>query len=67
MKTCPACKYQRGTDWSIKPSVEIGDVEFIEIIGAFRVRNDNHYNGDHEIELYACPKCGCVHMIDDQL
>lgn len=66
MKTCPACNYQQGTDWSTVPNIEVGKEEFIEIIGTFRVKHDNYYSrGDHAVGLYACPKCGCVYMVDD--
>ena len=65
MKTCPACNYQQGTDWVTTPNIKFGDEEFINIIGTFRVKHDNNYShGDHAVELYACPKCGCVHMVD---
>lgn len=65
MKICPACNYQQGTDWSTTPSTKVGYQKFINIIGTFRVKNISYSYGDHPVELYACPKCGCVHMVDD--
>lgn len=65
MKTCPACNYQQGTDWFTTPITKVGNEEFIEIIGTFRVKNDGYSYGDYEVGLYACPKCGCVHMVAD--
>ncbi len=54
-KICPA--------WSTTPSSKVGTDEIIgTFIGSYS--NSCCY---HKVGLYACPKCGCIHMIDDQL
>ncbi len=65
MKRCPACKYQQGIDWAMTQKIIVGDAEFIKIVGPFRVEYGNYSHRDHAVELYACPRCGCVQMADD--
>lgn len=57
------CGYVYSRDWNFDTSAEdnIGDEKFDEILGSFHIREKFEYN-DRSVYLYACPKCGTIHM-----
>lgn len=59
------CGYERERSYR-KDIQDIGDEDFIHIIGMFRAENgpDCYMSGDHSVSLYACPKCKTVQLVD---
>jgi hypothetical protein len=58
MKTC-VCGYKRGSSWD-KDENHIGDEDFINIVGMFFI--EQKWSEKHEVQIYACPKCGTLKM-----
>jgi len=62
---CGACNY-KNDEWDSENLVMINDDvnEFIYINGHFTTDNTGYYGGEYSVQLYTCPKCGTVRMID---
>ena len=63
---CESCGYVYKVDETKIYKYEreiIGDEEFIQLAQTDIIKNPNEYNERIEkTTLYACPKCGCVHI-----
>lgn len=64
INTCKACGYvhaQKFNDDEMYYETTQGDAPFIEL-GVIHKPDNNYYQTYTEENLYACPKCGTVHI-----
>lgn len=63
VKQCRACGYEYAEEYNRDGYYDavIGDKDFIEL-GVTTRKGDDYYERVTETRLYACPKCGTVHI-----
>lgn len=63
VKQCKACGYAYAGEFNKDGYYEavIGDKDFIEL-GLTTKKSDGYFESVREERLYACPKCGTVHI-----
>ena len=63
VEQCKACGYAYAEKYNDDGYYEavIGDKEFIEL-GLTTKKSDDYHESVREERLYACPKCGTVHI-----
>ena len=63
VKQCKSCGYAYAEEYNDGGYYEavVGDTEFIEL-GLTTRKGDDYFETVSEVRLYACPKCGTVHI-----